>query len=156
MNQLTAGMIVVIGVLGGFYFGAKYGQGHPPPSSTPVAATTTAGTGAGRLGGGGGGFGGGAGTGGSGIAPAVAGTVTAVNGTTITVTDRSGRAVKVDVSGARITRTQLGTTADLTQNATVTVVGQTGADGTVTAQTVAIGGGLGGGRQRQPSPSPSA
>jgi len=155
MNQLTAGMIVVIGVLGGFYLGAKYGQGHPTPSATPVAATTSgAGTGTGRFAGGGAGFGGGAG--GGGIAPAVAGTVTAVNGTTITVTDRTGRAVKVDVSGARITRTQQGTAADLTENATVTVVGQTGADGTVTAQTVAIGGGLGGGRQRQPSPSPSA
>ena len=155
MNQLTAGMIVVIGVLGGFYLGAKYGQGHPTPSATPVAAATAgAGTGTGRFAGGGGGVGGGAG--GGGIAPAVAGTITAVNGTTITVTDRTGRAVKVDVSGARITRTQQGTAADLTENATVTVVGQTGADGTVTAQTVAIGGGVGGGRQRQPSPSPSA
>jgi hypothetical protein len=142
MNQLTAGLVVVIGILGGFYFGAKYGQGHPAPASSPAAATSQ-----------------GTGGGGGVIAPAAAGAITAVNGNTITVHDRqSGKDVRVDVSAARISKTTQGTSSDLTQNENVTVIGQAGSDGTVTAQTIAIGGAGGGGfgRQGRPSPAPSA
>lgn len=161
MSQLTAGLIVVIGILGGFYFGAKYGQGHPAPTSSPVASTNAGGAG----GTGRGGFvgGGGTGTGGTGtFTPAAAGTITAVNGNIITVMDRTtGKSVKVDVASARISKTDTASASDLTQNTVVTVIGQTGSDGTVTAQTISIGGagagagaGAGGGR-RQPSPAPS-
>lgn len=163
MNQLTAGLIVVIGILGGFYVGAKYGQGHPTPaaatSPSPVAgAGGFGGGGAGGAGGGGGagGFGGG----GGGLGNATLGTITAVNGDTITVHNtRTNQDVKVNISSARITKAGEGTPADLTQNTTVTVVGQAGSDGVVTATTIAIGagaaGGFGGGRQGGPSPSPS-
>src|SRR5215467_3355889 len=170
MNQLTAGLIVVIGILGGFYVGAKYGQGH----ATAAASTTTsstAGTGAGA-GGFAGGGGGGAGTGaagagagagaGGGLGAATFGTITAVNGDTITIHDtRNNRDVKVNIASARITKTADGTPADLAQNTTVTVVGQTGSDGVVTATTIAIGSVAGafggaGGRRGAPSPSPSA
>src|SRR5215467_8262568 len=167
MNQLTAGLIVVIGILGGFYVGAKYGQGH----ATAAASTTTsstAGTGAGA-GGFAGGGGGGAGTGaagagagagaGGGLGAATFGTITAVNGDTITIHDtRNNRDVQVNISSARITKTADGTPADLTANTAVTIVGQTGSDGVVTATTIAIGNvaGLGGGRRGgAPSPSPS-
>jgi len=154
MNQLTAGLIVVIGVLGGFYVGAKYGQGHPLPT-TPAAATSAGpGTGAGARAAGGGL--GGAAAGGQGLA--ANGPIVAVSGTTITVHDRqTDKDVKVDVASARISKTTQGTTADLTQNQTVTVLGQAGADGTVTAQAITIGGGagFGGGRQGRPSPTPS-
>jgi hypothetical protein len=78
----------------------------------------------------------------------------------------NNRDVQVKVSSAHITKTSDGTPADLTQNQTVTVVGQTGTDGVVTATTIAIGnvaGTLGGGKQgggkrgggASPSPSPS-
>jgi hypothetical protein len=66
--------------------------------------------------------------------------------------------VKVNVASARITKTSDGTPADLTQNQTVTIVGQTGSDGVVTATTIAIGSGagaFGGGRRGGASPSPS-
>src|SRR6266581_729722 len=107
MNQLTAGLVVLIGILGGFYFGARYGQGHP--TTTPTAA---------------------------------AGAITAVDGSTITVHDRTtNKEVKVDASNARISRTTQGTTADLAPNQNVTVIGQAGSNGTVTAQTISIGGG---------------
>jgi hypothetical protein len=157
MNQLTVSLIVVIGILGGFYFGAKYGQGHPTPSASPAAATSPAASGGGG-GGGNGGAGGFGGGGGGGFAPAAAGAITAVSGNTITVHDRqSGKDVKVDVSAARISKTTQGTPSDLTQNETVTVIGQAGSDGIVTAQTIAIGGGAAGGfgRQGRATPAPS-
>jgi hypothetical protein len=159
MNNLTVSLIVVIGILGGFYFGAKYGQGHPPAANAAAAAAATAqnraGTGGGAAGAGGGG-GGAFGGGGAGLTAAATGPITAVNGTTITVQDRAtGKLVKIDVSNARITRTVQGTTSDLTANQNVTVFGQTASDGSVTAQAVTLGGagGRGGGR---PSPSPSS
>ena len=161
MNQLTAALIVVIGILGGFYTGARYGQGHPA-ATTPSAATAGAtGTGAGAAGSGltGSGNSGFAG-GGAAQGSATTGQIVAVSGDTITVRDRqTNKDVKVNVGSARITRTTQGTTSDLTQNETVTVVGQAGSDGTVTATAISIGGagalGGGGGRLGRPSPSPS-
>ena len=157
MNSLIAGLVAVIGALGGFYFGAKYGQGHPPSSSTAttVASATTANQS--------GGAGAGANGGGGAAAPfgsAASGQITAVNGNTITVHDRqSNKDVKVNIAAARITKTDQGTASDLTTNTAVTVVGQTGADGTVSAQLITIGGGgaggFGGGRRGGGSPSPA-
>src|SRR5262249_26825241 len=165
MNSLIAGLGAVIGALGGFYFGAKYGQGHPPPSSTTttVASTTTGPSpGTSRTV-----AGGGAGGGAAVLGSAAAGQITAVSGDVITVHDRqTNKDVKVNVATARIAKTDQGTVTDLTQNAIVTVIGQTGADGTVTAQLITIGGGqgafggggqggVGGGRRGGSSPSPS-
>jgi len=165
MNQLTAGLIVVIGILGGFYVGAKYGQGHPPASTTAASTTGTGATGA-RAGAGGAGgagaFGGGGGAGGGALGlagNATVGQITAVTGDTITIHDaRTNKDVKVNVSSARISKTTDGSPTDLTQNQTVTVVGQTGSDGTVTATVVSIGtgtGAFGGGGRRGAGASPS-
>lgn len=160
MNSLIAGLVAVIGALGGFYFGAKYGQGHPPPSSTTTTvASTTAGQSTGSSTTGAGGRTGGAGGAGGVLGSAAAGQITAVNGDVITVHDRqTNKDIKVNVATARIAKTDQGTVADLTQNATVTVIGQTGADGTVSAQLITIGGGgqggFGGGRRGGASPSP--
>jgi hypothetical protein len=167
MNHLTAGLIVVIGILGGFYVGAKYGQGHPTTTSSAAAASTTGGGsgafagGAGGTGGTGGtGAGGGGGAGAGGFGNATVGQITAVNGDTITIHDaRNNRDVTVNVSSARISKTTDGSPSDLTQNQTVTVVGQAGSDGTVTATVISIGGGANafggaGGRRGGASPSP--
>jgi hypothetical protein len=162
MNQLTAALIVVIGILGGFYVGAKYGQGHPTAAASSNAAAAGGGgtgAGAGAFARGAGGAGGGAGAGAAG-ANATLGTITAVSGDTITVVNpRTNASVKVNVSSARITKTVDGSPADLTQNQTVTIIGQTGSDGVVTATTIAVGttgfGGRGAGAGA-PSPSPSA
>src|SRR5215470_3829983 len=97
MNILTVGLIIAVGILGGFYAGARYGQGHPLPSS-PVAAAQ----------GGGATFG--AGGGGAGLVPAATGQIVAVSGDTITVHDRtSNKDVKVNIGSARITKTGEGT-----------------------------------------------
>ena len=159
MNSLIAGLVAVIGALGGFYFGAKYGQGHPPSTSSAntVASTTTTTQSAGSAAGAGASGGGG---GAALVGSATSGQITSVNGNTITIHDRqSGKDVKVDIASARITKTDQGTAADLTPNTAVTVIGQTGADGTVSAQVISIGGGGvgafgGGGRRGAGSPSP--
>jgi hypothetical protein len=155
MNQLTAGLIVVVGILGGFYVGAKYGQGHPPPSNTPAVVTNA--TGFGGAAAGAGAAGGAAGRGGfGGLGNATAGTITAVSGDTITVHNaRTNADVKVNVSSARITKTADGAPSDLTANQTVTVVGQAGSDGVVNATTIAVGVGLGGRGGAAASPSPA-
>ena len=159
MNSLIAGLVALIGALGGFYFGAKYGQGHPPSSSSAntVASTSTVSQSAASAAGGGASGGGATSLPGS----ATSGQITAVNGSTITVHDRqSNKDVKVNIGSARITKSDQGTASDLTPNTIVTVVGQTGADGTVSAQLISIGGGglgqggFGGGRRGGASPSP--
>jgi hypothetical protein len=154
MNQLTVTLIVAIGLLGGFYGGFKYGQNHPPAtsSSTPAAfagAAGGAGAGRGAAGGSGAGFGG----------NAISGQVTAVGNGTITVHEANGTDVQVNVSSARISKTTQGTTADLTQSTQVTVLGSADSTGTVNATVVTIGGGAAGGRfggGGQPAPSPSS
>jgi hypothetical protein len=151
-QKVIAGLVVLVGVLAGFYGGAKYGATHTTASAASTGAATSssnrAATGASpgaRAGAGAGGFG----------APAAAGQIVAAANGTITVHDRTtGKDVKVNVGSARISKTVQGSAADLTQNQTVTVSGQTGADGTVNAQVVAIGAGLGG--RARPSPSPSS
>lgn len=168
MNQLTVALIVVIGLLGGFYGGLRYGQNNPPKSAgTPAAsAATLAGAGANGAGGGGAGGRGAAGGGagargaGGGFGGAISGQITAVGNGTITLHETSGQDVQVNVSAARITQTSPGTAADLTPNTQVTVTGPTGSDGTVNASLVAIGGlgGAGGGGlgrgQQAATPSP--
>jgi hypothetical protein len=157
MNQLTVTLIVVIGLLGGFYGGFKYGQNHPPPSAstttnTPSLAGAAAGSGGGTGSGTGTRGGGGGGLGGN----AISGQITAVGNGTITLHETNGTDVQVNVSSARISKTSQGTAADLTQNTPVTVVGSTDASGTVNATVVQVGGGLGRGNGGgQPSPSPS-
>ena len=116
MNQLTVTLVVVIGLLGGFYGGFKYGQNHPPPSTsstTPAAFAGANGGGGGTGAGGGTGGGRGAGAGGGFGGNAISGQVTAVGNGTITVHETNGTDVQVNVSSARISKTSQGTTADL-------------------------------------------
>jgi hypothetical protein len=142
-QKVIAGLVVLVGVLAGFYGGAKYGATHTTASAASSGTAPSASPGAGaRAGAGAGGFG----------APAAAGQIVAAANGTITVHDRTtGKDVKVNVGSARISKTVQGSAADLTQNQNVTVSGQTGSDGTVNAQIIAIGAGLGG--RARPSPS---
>src|ERR1700724_2561112 len=97
MNQLTVTLIVVIGLLGGFYGGVKYGQNHPPPSaaSTTTASSFAGAAAAAAAAGAGGGGGAGTGTrgggGGGGFAGnAISGQITAVGNGTITLHETHG------------------------------------------------------------------
>jgi hypothetical protein len=150
MNRVITGLVVLVGALVAFYVGAKYGEAHSSTSAS-VAASPAPGAGVGARTGASPGAGG---RGGAFATPAASGQIVATANGIITVQDRqTGKEVKVNVGSARITKTTQGTAADLTQNAVVTVSGQKAADGTVNAQAIAIGGGLGGGGRLRPSPS---
>ena len=151
MRNVTVALIVVIGILGGFYSGWKYSQGKV--AETPAAATTTV-SGSG-LGGGGGvslagpsGASGPSGAGGRGAGgafggAAAAGTVVSLSGNVLTVHDRtSNKDVKVNLAaGTPISKTAQGSSADLTPGTAVTVIGSTATDGSVDARAITIGGG---------------
>ncbi len=102
---------------------------------------------------------------GGGAAPSgTTGTVKLVDGRNLYLTDSSGNTVKVIVpSTVTVTSQQAVDLADLAAGATVLVDGETGADGTVTATSVAEGGtstststATPRTASDQPSPSPSA
>jgi hypothetical protein len=154
----TIALVVVIGVMGGFYAGWKYSQTHL--SATPAAATSAAGNGGAAAAAGA--TGGGTAAGGNAAAGAISGPITAVGSGTLTIHDRTtNKDVKVAYSPTvRIVKSAQGTTTDLAPNTTVSVIGQADASGTIQATAITIGntgaafGGAGGGRGR-PSPSPS-
>jgi hypothetical protein len=98
--------------------------------------STGGGTGGGGTGTGVGGTGTGAGTGaGSTSTPAVIGTVVSLTGTTLVVKNFGGKLVTVTLSSTT-TVTKPATAPDLSAGQTVSVVGTTGADGTVAATAV--------------------
>lgn len=146
MSRLITLLLVLIAVLAGFYAGGRYGQAHPPgtgaAAAQPSSATGSA-PGAGATAGSGRG------------ARPISGSIVAMDATSITVHDRStNKDVKINLGSARITRTTAGDQSDLKKDATVSVVGQAGPDGVVTAQVVSVGVGTGAGGGRNPSPSP--
>lgn len=125
LAALTLALAVVLGLWGG----AKLEAGQSP---TTVAAAVNGAGGAGR---GGGAFGGA----GNPTAGGLSGTVGSVQGSTIKLTTNSGSTVTVTLlPSTTITRTAAAAPTDITAGETITVRGQTGADGATTAQTVAI------------------
>jgi len=152
MRNLTVALVVVIGVLGGFYSGWKYSESKAGAGTganaaaaaafpTPAPSSTT---GAGAAGPGG--F----------VGRGTAGQVTAVNGNLVTVHNpQTGQDTKVQLGAdTTITRTVSGSAADIQPGVNVTVVGQAGADGTVSAASVIIGGQLAGGGRGRSTPTP--
>ena len=157
MRNLTLALVVVIGVLGGFYGGWRYSQSKL--GATTPAAVVSALPSAGATAGGGTGGGGGTTTGGGAAGRgATVGQVTAVSGNVVTVHNpQTNQDVKVDISaGTVINKTTAGTPADIQPGATVTVTGQANADGSVSATAINIGQGLpgGGGGRGRPTPTP--
>jgi hypothetical protein len=138
----VVGLLVVVAVLGGFYGGYKVGH-------TAVVASTNTPNQSARLGGGGG-AGAGAGRGFGAACPTpgatastgaqalARGTIANLNASSLTVTNPSCD-VKVTL-GANITisKSVAGSTADLKNNLTVTIMGTRQADGSILAQTIQI------------------
>ena len=73
------------------------------------------------------------------------GTVKLIDGTNLYITDTSGNVVKVSTTGASFTKTVSGAVTDVHPGDTVVVNGPAGADGTVAARSVVLGGAGGGG-----------
>ena len=129
-NRATVILAGLVLVIGGFVAGAQVEKnfGHVGAASATPTALPTGGRGA---------FAGG-GLGGAAPSPpgggATTGTVKFVDGTTVYVTTSNGDVVTVKTDGSTsIQLTQPGTVKDLPVGATVTVTGQAGGDGSVTA-----------------------
>ena len=154
MRNLTIALGLLIFGLGGFYGGAKFEATKVPAT----AALTNAGANAGSNGAGAtGGRGANAGTGGGNGTPTSAGgagagfggggfvnrgtfgQVTAINGDTLTLQDAQGNQIKVQLQpNTTVTKSVQGAKSDLSTGITVTVAGQRGSDGTVTANAITI------------------
>jgi hypothetical protein len=123
-NRFTAVFAGAVLLVGGFLGGVQVEKHFGTKASGTPVVFPSGFRNAGGFGGGNGG--GGAGGGGT------TGTVKLVDGSTVYVTTASGDVVIVHVTG-NTTVTTAGSVKDLTAGSTVTVTGQTGSDGSVTA-----------------------
>ena len=144
MKPYVVALLLVVGVLGGFYGGYKIGH------NTVSASTATSQNQASRTGNTGG-FGGG--RGGAGVCPSpgaptpspggrgvASGTVTNLSPSSLTVTSPSCDVKVTFGNTVQISRQVAGTTGDLKDNLTVTIIGTRQADGSIKATTIQIGG----------------
>ena len=143
MKMYVIAMVVVVGVLGGFYGGYKVGQNN-------VSASASTNTGSRGTTGGTNGFtGGGRGLGSlcpspgatptGGTAGLARGTVTDLSGKSMTVTTTNCDVKVTFGPTVTIQKQVLGTTSDLQDNQTVTVTGTRQADGSILASSIQIG-----------------
>ena len=149
MKSYVVALLVVVGVLGGFYGGYKVGQNN-------VSANTTASSGQFNRGAAGGAFAGARGAGAVCPSPGAPtpspgstelfrGTVTDLAPTSLTVTNTACDVKVTFGPTVQVSKTVTGTTGDLQDNLTVTIVGTRQADGSILARTIQIGGGGAGG-----------
>jgi hypothetical protein len=140
LHALTAGLVGIALLAGGFWAGAVADHHHNGSSSTNSLSALASRFAAARAGGGLGGAGGG--PGGAGGATAsngglTSGIVTEVQGDTLYVTDSNGNLIKVQVgSSATVTRTSSTPLSGLQVGDNVVVVGSKGSNGTVSATSV--------------------
>lgn len=140
LHALTAGLVGIALLAGGFWAGAVADHHHNASSSnnslSALASRFAAARAAGGFGGAGGGLGGAGGaiTGNGGL---TSGIVTEVKGDTLYVTDSSGNLIKVQVgSSATVTRTSSTPLSGLQVGDNVVVVGSKGSNGAVSATSV--------------------
>ena len=164
MKPYVVVLLLVVGILGGFYGGYKLGQNN-------VSASTTNQSQASRTGSFGGGLNGGGGTRGNfaaacpspgaaspspGTNAGARGTITDLTSTSMTITTASCDIKVVFGNTVQVSRTVAGSTSDLKDNMTVTIVGTRQADGSIKATTIQIGGStiaVPGGAGASPRPS---
>ena len=140
MRTAAIALAIVIGVLGGFYGGLRYGETRPVAAKTATAGQGVRGNGSG--------FQGGTFTGGQAPCPtpgsagrgAATGTIRAAGNGTLTIHDsRCNVDVKVSYgSSAMVTRVTQGQAGDLKTGENVTVIGQRAADGSISATAISI------------------
>jgi len=140
MKAAVIALVVIIGILGGFYGGYKVGQNNVSAS----AATSSNTRGGGGFTQGRGALAGACPSPGATPAPGgqtfARGTITNLSSTSMTVSS-TGCDVKVTFSPTTaVSKTVAGSTSDLSDNQTVTVTGTRQADGSILAQAVQVGG----------------
>jgi hypothetical protein len=146
VKSYVVALLVVVGVLGGFYGGYKIGQNNVSASTTNQSANQRSGNLGGGFAGGGGARGGGAACPSPGApspAPgsnAVArGTVTNLAAGSMTVANTACETRVTFGNTVQIQKTIAGSTSDLKDNLTITVIGTRQADGSIKATTIQIG-----------------
>jgi hypothetical protein len=145
LKPYVIALLLVVGVLGGFYGGYKMGQNNVSASAaTQNQATRTGNLGSGN-GRGGGAFGAacpspGAPSPSPGSNTAASGTVTDLTSTSLTITSAACDIKVVFGNTVQVSKTVAGSTSDLKDNMTVTIVGTRQADGSIKATTIQIGG----------------
>lgn len=129
--------MILVGVVGAaVLFAGGLLVGH----TTGSTATAQTGPGANGLPGGAGGYGAAAGGTGGGPGGFTSGTIASIDGSTLTVTASDGRSVKVTTSsGTTVSKSAAADVSALAVGDAVTVVGQTAADSSVTAQAITEG-----------------
>ncbi len=136
---LAGGLLLVIGFVGGSLAQRHWGSASTA-SPTANGANRAGGNFPGGLGASGapGGFTGRNGGGASGAASApITGTVKLVDGSTVYIVTSDGQVITVKTSGSTTVQTsQAGKLSDLATGSTVTINGQTGTDGSVTANSI--------------------
>jgi hypothetical protein len=136
-------LLVVVGVLAGFYGGYRMGQNNVSASTTQnqAARTGNAGAGFGR----GGGFGSacpspGAPSPSPGSNAVASGTITDLTSSSLTITTAACDVKVTFGNTVQVSKTVTGTTSDLKDTMTVTVIGTRQADGSIKATAIQIGG----------------
>src|SRR5260370_2335418 len=142
MKTYVVALVVLVGVLGGFYGGYKVGQNNVSASASTAGARASN-TNASNA------FAGGRTLGAAcpspGATPAVGaqsvarGTVANLGGTSMTVTSTSCEVKVTFGPTVTIQKQGLGSTGDLQDSQTVTITGTRQADGSIMAQTIQIG-----------------
>jgi hypothetical protein len=136
-------LLVVVGLLAGFYGGYRTGQNNVSANTTQNQSGRTGNTGAGS--GRGGGFGSacpspGAPSPSPGSNAVASGTVTDLASSSLTITTPACDVKVTFGNTVQVSKTVTGTTSDLRDNMTVTIIGTRQADGSIKATAIQIGG----------------
>jgi len=142
LKSYVVALLLVVGILGGFYGGYKVGQNNVSASSSSAASTRTPGTG----GGGGRAFAAacpspGAPSPSPGSQAVARGTITNLATGSMTLSNTQCDVKVVFGNTVQVSRTVAGNTSDLKDSITVTIIGTRQADGSIKATTIQIGGG---------------
>ncbi len=156
MKVYVVALLLMVGVLGGFYGGYKMGQNNVS-ANTATQNQTSRNLGSNLSGGGRGGFGSacpspGAPSPSPGSNAVASCTVTNLSSTSLTITLPACEVKVVFGNTVQVSKTVAGSTSDLKDNITVTIVGTRQADGSIKATQIQIGSGRIGVR---PGASPS-
>jgi hypothetical protein len=138
-------LLVVVGLLAGFYGGYRTGQNNVSANTTQNQSGRTGNAGAGLGRGGGGGFGSacpspGAASPSPGSNAVASGTVTDLASSSLTITTPACDVKVTFGNTVQVSKTVTGTTSDLKDNMTVTIIGTRQADGSIKATAIQIGG----------------
>ena len=146
MKGYVVALLVVVGLLAGFYGGYRVGQNNVSASTaTNSTSRSNLGTGFQTGGGRGGGFGSacpspGAPSPSPGTNAVASGTITDLTSNSLTITSTACEVKVVFGNSVQISKTTTGTTGDLQDNITVTIIGTRQADGSIKASAIQIGG----------------